>query len=153
MNVSETIAISVDCTNAGTGELSTKSTAQQRDHHTNIIKKSDFVYDVATACSRTSWRVHSIAILWAGKPIPGSPFNFDIIVDMSQVKFLKLLKQDEYHPITGETLILYTFDIDVSNAGKGKLVAEVVSAGNTEKFSLTEKASRVYNIHCIFAKN
>ena len=65
---------------------------------------------------------------------------------MSQVKFLKLPKQDEYHLITGETL---TFDIDVSKAGKGKLVAEVVSAGNTEKLSLTEKASRVY-VYIIF---
>ena len=140
LNVSQTIAISVDCTNAGTGELSAKSTAQRRDQHTDIVKKSDFVYDVQLVPEQAG--VYSIAIFWAGKPIPGSPFNFDI-VDTSQVKFLKLPKQDEYHPLTGET---FTFDIDVSKAGKGKLVAEVVSAGNTEALSLTEKGSRVYGI-------
>ena len=140
LNVSQTIAISVDCTNAGTGELSAKSTAQRRDQHTDIIKKSDFVYDVQLVPEQAG--VHSIAIFWAGKPIPGNPFNFDI-VDTSKLKFLKLPKQDEYHPLTGET---FTFDIDVSKAGKGKLVAEIVSAGNTETLSLTEKGSRVYGI-------
>ena len=140
LNVSQTIAISVDCTNAGTGELSAKSTAQRRDLHANIIRKSDNVYDVQLVPEQAG--VYSIAIFWAGKPIPGSPFNFDI-ADVSQVKFLKLPKQEEYHPLTGET---FTFDIDVSKAGKGKLVAEVMSAGNTETLPLTEKGSRVYSI-------
>ena len=140
LNVSQTIAISVDCTDAGTGELTVKATTQRRDLHAHINKKSDSVYDVQLVPEQAG--VYSLAIFWAGKPIPDSPFNFDI-VDTSQVKFFRLPKQDEYHPLTGE---VFSFDIDVSKAGKGKLTAEVISAGNTETLSLTERGSRVYGV-------
>ena len=141
LNVSQTIAISVDCANAGTGELTVKSTAQRTELYTDIIKKSDSVYEVQLVPEQAG--VHSVAVFWAGKPIPGSPFNFDI-VDISKVKFFKLPKQEEYHPLTGE---VFSFDIDVSKAGKGKLVAEAVSAGTTEILPLVEKGSRVYGVH------
>ena len=140
LNVSQTIAISVNCTDAGTGELTVKAAAQRRDLHADIIKKSESVYDVQLVPEQAG--IYTISIFWAGKPIPDSPFNFDI-VDTSQVKFLKLPKQEEYHPLTGE---IFSFDIDVSKAGKGKLVAEVVSAGNTETLTLTERGSRIYGV-------
>ena len=140
LNVSQMIGISVNCCDAGTGELTVKATVQRRELHTDIIKKSDSIYDVQLIPEQAG--VYSIAIFWAGKPIPDSPFNFDI-VDTSQVKFYKLPKQDEYHPLTGE---VFSFDIDVSKAGKGKLVADIVTAGNTETLSLTERGSRVYSV-------
>jgi len=141
LNISQTIAISVDCINAGTGKLTVKCTGpQRRELHADVIEKTDQVYDVQLIPEDAG--TYSIAILWAGKPIPNSPFNFDI-VDISQVKFLKLPKQDEFHPLTGD---IFCFDVDVSKAGKGKLATEVVSAGVTEALTLTEKGSRVYGI-------
>ena len=139
-NVSQTISISVNCSEAGTGKLTAKATAGQKKLDANIIKKSDSVYDVQLVPEHVD--TYSVAIFWAGKPIPRSPFTFDI-VDTNQVKFFKLPKEEEYHPLTGE---VFSFDIDVSKAGKGELVAEVVSAGKTEKLPLKETVSRVYCI-------
>ena len=141
LNVSQTIAISVDCTIAGTGKLTVKCTGpQRRELHADIIEKTDQVYEVQLVPEDAG--TYSIVIFWAGKPIPNSPYNFDI-VDISQVKFLKLPKQEEFRPLTGD---IFSFDIDVSKAGKGKLVAEVVSAGVTETLTLTEKGSRIYGV-------
>ena len=51
LNVSQTIAISVNCINAGTGKLTVKCTGpQRRELHADVVEKTDQVYDVQLHC-------------------------------------------------------------------------------------------------------
>ena len=125
LNVGETLEFTVDCTSAGTGDLDIK--AQTTDN--KIIAGSKERFAVGNKrifhcfLKVESAGTHELIIQWAGVSIPGVPFTFEVC-DPSALVFLGL--QEMYTPIAGETI---SFDIDISKAGKAKLLGRAVLSG------------------------
>ena len=125
LNVGETLEFTVDCTSAGSGDLDVK--AQTTDN--KIIPGSKERFAVGNKrifhcfLKVESAGTHELIIRWAGVPIPGGPFTFEVC-DPNALVFLGL--QEMYTPIAGETI---TFDVDISKAGKAKLLGRAVLSG------------------------
>lgn len=125
LNVGETLEFTVDCTTAGSGDLDVK--AQTTDN--KIITGSKERFAVGNKrifhcfLKVESPGTHELIIQWAGVPIPGGPFTFEVC-DPNALVFLGL--QEMYTPIAGETI---TFDVDISKAGKAKLLGRAVLSG------------------------
>ena len=125
LNVGETLEFTVDCTSAGTGDLAIR--AQTTDNRIITGSKERFavgnkrIYHCFLKVESAG--AHELIIQWAGVSIPGGPFTFEVC-DPNALVFLGL--QEMYTPIAGETI---SFDVDVSKAGKAKLLGRAVLSG------------------------
>ena len=125
LNVGETLEFTVDCTSAGTGDLAIR--AQTTDN--TIITGSKERFAVGNKriyhcfLKVVSAGAHELIIQWAGVSIPGGPFMFEVC-DPNALVFLGL--QEMYTPIAGQTI---SFDVDVSKAGRAKLLGRAVLSG------------------------
>lgn len=125
LNVGETLEFTVDCTYAGSGNLDIR--AQTTDN--KIITGSQERFAVGNKrifhcfLKVESAGTHELIIQWAGVSIPGGPFTFEVC-DPNALVFLGL--QEMYTPIAGETI---SFDVDVSKAGRAKLLGRAVLSG------------------------
>ena len=125
LNVGETLEFTVDCTSAGTGQLDIR--AQTTDNKIITGSKERFavgnkrIYHCFLKVESAG--THELIIKWAGVSIPGGPFTFEVC-DPNALVFLGL--QEMYNPIAGETI---SFDVDVSKAGKAKLLGRAVLSG------------------------
>ena len=142
-NVSQLIKLSVDCTDAGTGEITVKCTNPQGNSLDAIIAKD-------TNMGRAIYRVqvqpdvvgtYRIVILWAATPVRKSPFTVEV-ADPSQVKFLKLPKE-EFHPLTGDSI---AFDIDATKAGKGSITGKIIYENTTEDLKIISKGAGMFGV-------
>ena len=142
LNVGETLEFTVDCTSAGSGDLDVK--AQTDD---NIIVGSKERFAVGNKrifhcfLKVESAGTHELIIKWAGVTIPGGPFTFEVC-DPNALIFLGL--QEMYTPIAGDTI---TFDIDISKAGKAKLLGRaVLSGGMKMNLLVTAKEDGIHTV-------
>ena len=125
LNVGETLEFTVDCTSAGSGDLGIR--AQTTDDRIITGSKEHFavgnkrIYHCFLKVESAG--THELIIQWAGVSIPGVPFTFEVC-DPNAVVFLDL--QEMYTPIAGETI---SFDVDLSKAGKAKLLGRAVLSG------------------------
>ena len=149
INVSQFIKLSVDCTDAGSGEITVKCTNPQGNSLDAIIAKD------TNAC-RTIYRVHvqpdvvgtyRIVVLWAGTPVRNSPFTVEV-ADPNQVKFLKLPRAEEFHPLTGDSI---AFDIDATKAGKGLFAGKIIYENTTEDMKIISKGTGMFGVKHVLA--
>ena len=147
INVSQLITLSVDCTDAGTGEITVKCTNPQGNSLDAIIAKD---------IGRAVYRVHvqpdvvgtyKIVVLWGGTPVHNSPFTVKVS-DPRQVKFLKLLKEEEFHPLTGDSI---AFDIDAAKAGEGSIMGKIIYENTTEDLKIISKGAGMFGINHLLA--
>jgi len=125
LNVGETLEFTVDCTSAGSGHLDIR--AQTIDNKVITGSKERFAVGNKRIfhcfLKVESAGTHELIIQWAGVSIPGGPFTFEVC-DPNALVFLGL--QEMYTPIAGETI---SFDVDVSKAGRAKLLGRAVLSG------------------------
>ena len=144
VNVGKLIELSVDCANAGTGELTVKCTNPQGNCSDAIITKDTsmggIIYRVQIQAVVLG--TYSIVVLWAGTAVPDSPFTVEV-ADPNQVKFLKLPKAEEFHPLTGDSI---AFDIDATKAGKGSFMGKIAYEDTSEDIKIISKGTGMFGI-------
>ena len=140
LNVGETLEFNVDCTSAGTDDLAVG--AQSTDNRIVTGSKERFAVGNKRIyhcfLNVESAGTHELIIQWAGVTIPGGPFIFEVF-DPNALVFLSL--QEMYTPIVGETI---SFDVDISKAGKAKLLRRAVLSGVKEmNLQVTSKEDEI----------
>ena len=78
MNIGTKIKVGFDATEAGCGNMTaTCSGANCGDVEVTISETSDQVYELTITPMESD--IYSIYVLWSDKPVPGSPFNLNLI--------------------------------------------------------------------------
>ena len=134
--VGRPLEFKVDTANAGTGSISVSA----RDPHsqavpvfqaeeTSGLKKRIHVFKLDPKLQG----VHTVDVLWTGKHIPSSPFQFDI-GDPHKCTIVSLPDQETFIAKVGEP---FQVSVDTSNAGPGQLKAVAkYHDGRTEPFEM-----------------
>ncbi len=125
------IKIGFDCSEAGEGKMTASCTGKSLgDVNVRVIEKPNYLYDVILVPPEID--NFNIDVLWSGKPIPGSPFNMNLVPkdapDPSKCKVINFPDKDAIL-LTNKMIF---FKVDATEAGKGYLDV-VVEANKSEQ--------------------
>ena len=153
--VGDSVAFSVDCTEAGTGELLVKADSPSKDDEPSQLDTVDNhnnTYDGTYIPSTVG--DHQLHVKWADQPVPGSPFTIKVQSDGTKEemgttsdpsKCFILLEDLEVMSTPFEHNQLVNFRVSTLNAGPGTL--NVTSRGPSKAdVVITDNKDGIYSV-------
>ena len=153
--VGDSVAFSVDCTEAGTGELLVKADSPSKDNEPSqldIVDNHNNSYDGTYIPSTVG--DHQLHVKWADQPVPGSPFTIKVQSDGSKEEIgttndpskCFILPEDlEVMSTPFEHNQLVNFRVSTLNAGPGTL--NVTSRGPSKAdVVITDNKDGIYSV-------
>lgn len=138
--VSKPLEFKVDSTDAGTGELTVTATDPNSANCPVFLAKSSAGTGKRIQAIKVDPKIsgkYTVNVQWSGKPIPKSPFTFDIS-DPKAVTIVDLPDSSDYIARKEEPIV---FTVDASKAGVGELkCAAKLDTGKIEVFDQKKNA-------------
>ena len=139
-NLGEEMAFVVKTGKAGEGELEVEVEGPNGSVPADVREGSGGVYNV-TYCPKEAGS-HKVNVLWSGCPITGSPFSASMSMPADAAKCqVGALPQGMLH--ANDT---YSFEVDTSNAGNGKMEASVHGPTVPESCNVKDKGNGLYEV-------
>ena len=137
----ESVQFTINCADAGTGDLLVRAQDPNGKSYKVTLQEQKLTYKIKFEVTLPGQ--YKFEALWAGEAIPGCPFIVEV-VDPRKLKFVNLPSAPEFVGVVGKTI---NFNVDVSKAGRGVLLAQAFySDGTVSEFNATEISDRIFAV-------